>query len=96
MNTNDIKAQTAVASFSIGAILDIVPDGVAANMVKSEFDVNHYLNMVIAADTLLTGKLAVVLRYIVTDTTTLQAASESSSSESSESSLSSESSTSVP
>lgn len=92
MNTGDIKALTAVATYSIGAILDIVPVGTIATMVKSEFDINHYLTMVIAVDTLLTGKLSVCLRYVVTDTTTLQAASESSSSESSESSESSTSS----
>ncbi len=96
MNTGDIKAQTAVASYSVGAILDVVPDGAAANMVKSEYDVNHYLNMVIEDAALTAGKLSVCLRYIVTDTTTLQAASESSSSESSESSWSSESSQSIP
>ena len=90
----DIKAATGKASFTAGAILDIVPVGTAATMLKTEMDLNRFLTMTVGAADLTQGKIFVALRYIVTGDTTVTAASSSSSSSSSTSTSTSSSSSS--
>ena len=64
-SSEDILAATGKASFSAGAILDVVPNGAAANMIKTA--AKKYLSVVIAVAALTAGKFWVNLRYIVTD-----------------------------
>ena len=63
--SEDIVAATGKASFSAGALLDVVCDGTAANMIKTAAKQN--LSVVIAGAALTAGKFWVCLRYIVTN-----------------------------
>ena len=64
-SSEDIMAAAAKTSFSAEALLDIVPDGAAANMIKTAAKQN--LSVVIAVADVTAGKFWVCLRYIVTN-----------------------------
>lgn len=64
-SSEDILAATAKTSLTAGAILDVVPDGTAANMIKTAAKKN--LSVVVATAALTAGKFWVCLRYIVTN-----------------------------
>ena len=59
---NDIIAATAVASYSIGAMLDVVPDGTATNFVLTTSNIES-LTVTVAVATLLTGIMNIELEY---------------------------------
>lgn len=62
---NDILAATAVASFSLGALLDVVPVGTAATMVKAA--AYKDLTLTVAAFALTAGKMTIALEYMITN-----------------------------
>ncbi len=59
----DLKAATAVASYSLAANLDGVPDGAAANIVRLTADKQIQIAVAVAA--LTAGKLHVFVDYVV-------------------------------
>lgn len=63
--SEDILAALGKASFTAGAILDVVPVGTAATMIKTAAAKN--LSVVVAAAALTAAKFWVCLRYIVTN-----------------------------
>lgn len=64
-SSEDILAATAKGSLTAAALLDIVPDGTATNMIKTAAKQN--LSVVVAVADLTAGKFWVCLRYIVTN-----------------------------
>ena len=60
----DVLAATAIASLSLNAILDTVPDGTAANAVR--LTAKRQLVATVATETLTAGKFVVAVEYIVT------------------------------
>lgn len=64
-SSEDIMAATAKGSLTAGALLDVVPDGTATNMIKTAAKQN--LSFVIAVADITAGKVWVCLRYIVTN-----------------------------
>lgn len=67
VGAGDIKTATAVTSYSVNAILDIVPDGAAANMVRTTAATGTGLTMTIATAALTAGKIRVSLDYVIVD-----------------------------
>jgi hypothetical protein len=61
----DILAATAVASFSLNALLDVVPVGTAATMIRCTAATQ--LTFVIATAALTAGVISVGLRWGLTD-----------------------------
>lgn len=60
----DVLAATAVASFSANALIDVVPVGTAATMIRCTAATQLILTVAVAA--LTAGKIAVALEYVVT------------------------------
>jgi hypothetical protein len=61
----DLRAATAVASWSLNAMLDVVPQGLAAAMIRLASPLTA-LTFVVAAAALTAGKAVVALEYFVT------------------------------
>jgi hypothetical protein len=66
LSAADILAATAKASLSLNALLDVVPDGAATNMIRVTSNITALTFTVADAD-LTAGKIAVALEYVVTD-----------------------------
>ncbi|MHC4361381.1 MAG: hypothetical protein ACYSTZ_01035 [Planctomycetota bacterium] len=64
VGADDIRASTAKATLSLNAILDVVPDGAAANMIRCTAATQ--LTFTVGTADLTAGVVAVVLRYSVT------------------------------
>ena len=62
-SSEDILAATAIASFSAGALLDVVADGTATNMILTAAKKN--LTMTVATAALTAGRFVVHLRYVL-------------------------------
>jgi len=60
----DVLAATAVATFSANALIDVVPVGTAATMIRCTAATQLTLTVAVAA--LTAGKIAVALEYVVT------------------------------
>ncbi len=65
VGTADVLAATAVASFSEDALLDVVPDGEASNMVLCA--ANAAVVATVAVAVLTAGQFVVALEYVVTE-----------------------------
>jgi len=63
VGTADILAATAIASLAAG-LVDIVPDGTAANMILTA--AYTQLTFTVAVEALTAGKAVVALRYAIT------------------------------
>lgn len=62
--TADMRAATAVATYSLNALLDTVPDGAATNMVR--LTANRDIVATVAVAALTAGKMVVALEYVMT------------------------------
>lgn len=65
VGANDILAATGKASLTLNALLDTVPDGAAANMIRVASNVTA-LTFTVGTAALTAGKIAVALEYVVT------------------------------
>ena len=65
LSSEDILAATAVASLSLNALLDVVPDGAIANMIRATSNITA-LTFTVATAALTAGKIVVALEYFVT------------------------------
>lgn len=64
LTSEDLLAATAVASLTLNALLDVVPQGAAANALR--ITGNSGCSFVIATAALTAGVIAVALRYVDT------------------------------
>lgn len=64
-SSGDVLAATAISNFTANALLDVVPDGTASNMVR--ISSAKYLTMTIATAALTAGKFVVALEYVMTE-----------------------------
>jgi hypothetical protein len=65
LSSEDILAATAKASLTLNALLDVVPDGAAANMIRTTSNVTS-LTFTVGTAALTAGKICVALEYYVT------------------------------
>ena len=63
LSANDIKAATAVASFSLNALLPIVPVGSAATAIRVTSNITA-LTFTVAVAPLTAGKAVVAIQYL--------------------------------
>ena len=63
LGTDDILAATAITSFTLAAILDVVPVGTAATMIKMTAKGNMTMSVAVAA--LTAGRFVVHLKYVL-------------------------------
>lgn len=61
LSANDILAATAIASLTLNALVDVVPDGAATNMFRCTAATQ--LTVTIAVEALTAGKMAICLNY---------------------------------
>ena len=64
VGTDDVLAAAAVATLTLNALLDVVPVGTAATMIRCTAATQ--LTFTIATAALTAGKIAVALEYVVT------------------------------
>jgi hypothetical protein len=64
-SAGDILAATAISGMTLNALIDVVPDGSAANMVRTTQPTK--LTMTIGTAPLTGGKAAIALEYFETD-----------------------------
>lgn len=63
-SAGDVLAATAKGSLTANALIDTVPDGTAANMIR--LTANAQLTATVAVAALTAGKIVVALEYVVT------------------------------
>ena len=64
--SEDILAATGKASLTLNALLDVVPDGTAANMIRTTANVES-LTFTVGTAALTAGKVCVAIEYFMTD-----------------------------
>ena len=65
LSSEDLLAATAKASLTLNALIDTVPDGAAANMIRVTSNITA-LTYTVAVAALTAGKIVTALEYVVT------------------------------